>query len=69
MKNCAHNKVKFLKPKRQSKRFKCFLQIIQNIAGILPENSRNSFVDIQSQKNIKKDRPKKSVFSFKADLL
>ena len=40
-----------------------------NIAGRLPENSRNSFVDLQSQKNIKKDRPKKFVSSLKADLL
>ena len=24
---------------------------IENIAGILPENSRNSFVDLQSQKD------------------
>ena len=40
-----------------------------NIAGRLPENSRNSFVDLQSQKNIKRDRPKKFVFSLKADML
>ena len=41
-----------------------------NIAGRLPENSRNRFVDRQSKKNIeKKDRPKKFVFSLKADLL
>ena len=35
---------------------------IQNIAGRLPENSRNRFVDRQSKKNSKKDRPKKFVF-------
>ena len=40
-----------------------------NIAGRLPENSRNRFVDRQSKKNSKKDRPKKFVFSLKADLL
>ena len=39
-----------------------------NIAGRLRENSRNSFVDLQSQKNSKKDRPKKFVFSLKADM-
>ena len=37
---------------------------IQNIAGRLPENSR-----IGSLKKSKKDRPKKLVFSLKADLL
>ena len=42
---------------------------ILNIAGRLPENSRNRFVDRQSKKNRKKDRPKKIVFSLKADLL
>ena len=31
---------------------------ILNIAGRLPENSRNSFVDLQSQKTVKKT-PKK----------
>ena len=40
----------------------------KNIARRLPENSRNRFVDRQS-KNRKKDRPKKFVFSLKADLL
>ena len=46
-------------------------QIIKtiNIAGRLPENSRNRFVDRQSKKNSKKDRPKKFVFSLRADLL
>ena len=40
-----------------------------NIAGRLPENNRNSFVDLQSQKkNSKKDRPKKFVISLKADM-
>ena len=47
--------------------FSC--QTLQNIAGRLPENSCNRFVDRQSQKNSKKDRPKKFVFSLKADLL
>ena len=42
----------------------------QNIAGRLPENSRNTFVDRQSnKKKQKKDRPKNFVFSLKADLL
>ena len=40
-----------------------------NIAGRLPENRRNRFVDRQSKKNSKEDRPKKFVFSLKADLL
>ena len=31
----------------------------QNIAGRVPENSRHSFVDLQSHKNSKNDRPKK----------
>ena len=42
---------------------------MKNIAGRLRENSRNRFVDRQSLKNSKKDRPKKLVFSLKADLL
>ena len=41
---------------------------IRNIAGRLPENSRNSFVDLQSQKDSKKDGPKIFVFSLKADM-
>ena len=41
----------------------------RNIAGRLPENSRNTFVDRQSKKEVKKDRPKKFVFSLRADLL
>ena len=41
----------------------------ENMAGRLPENSRNRFVDLQSQKNSKKDEPKKKVFSLKADML
>ena len=41
-----------------------------NIAGRLPENSRNSFVDLQSQKKtVKKTDQKKLVFSLKADML
>ena len=41
-----------------------------NIAGRLPENRRNSFVDPQSQrKNSKKDGAKKFVSSLKADML
>ena len=35
----------------------------------MPEYSRNIFVDLQSQKNSEKDRPKKFVFSLKADML
>ena len=38
---------------------------LANIAGRLPENSRNSFVDLQSQKNSKKDRPKNSTFHWR----
>ena len=37
-------------------------KICINIAGRLPENSRNRFVDRQSKKNSKKDRPKNSSF-------
>ena len=33
-----------------------------NIAGRLPENSRNRFVDRQFKKDSKKDRPKNSSF-------
>ena len=33
-----------------------------NIAGRLQENSRNRFVDWQSKKTVKKDRPKNSSF-------
>ena len=43
--------------------------IKRNIADRLPENSRNRFVDRQSKKNSKKDRPNTFVFSLKADLL
>ena len=43
-------------------------QRIENIAGRLPENSRNSFVDLQSQKTVKKT-DQKIVFSLKADML
>ena len=35
----------------------------------IAKNSRNRFVDRQSKKYSKKDRPKKFVFSLKADLL
>ena len=42
---------------------------LKNIAGRLPENGRNRFVNRQSIKTVKKDRPKKFVFSLKADLL
>ena len=41
---------------------------IENIAGRLLENSRNSFVDLQS-KNIKKTDQEKFVCSLKADML
>ena len=41
----------------------------KNIASRLPENNRNRFVDRQSKKTVKKDRPKIFVFSLKADLL
>ena len=40
---------------------------IKNIAGRLPENSHNSFVDLQSQKTVKKT-DQKFVFSLKADM-
>ena len=39
------------------------LQKIENKAGRLPENSRNSFVDLQSQKNSKKRQTKKYSFN------
>ena len=39
-----------------------------DIAGRLPENSRNSFVDLQSQKTAKQTA-KKFVISLKADVL
>ena len=38
----------------------------KNIAGRLPDNSCNRFVDRQSKKTAKKDRPKKLFFSLKA---
>ena len=41
----------------------------ENIAGRLPENSRNRFVDRQSKKTVKKTDQKNFVFSLKADLL
>ena len=41
---------------------------IKNINGRLPENSRNSFVDLQSKKTVKKT-DQKIVFSLKADML
>ena len=50
------------------KNFGIYPNII-NIAGRLPENSRNSIVNLQSQKIGKKDRPKKFVFSLKAEML
>ena len=37
----------------------------KNIAGGLPEISRNNFIDLQSQKNSKKDRPKNSSFHWR----
>ena len=40
-----------------------------NIAGRLPENSRNRFVDLHSKKTVKKTDQKKIVFSLKADML
>ena len=36
--------------------------IKKNIAGRWPENNRNRFVDRQSKKTAKKDRPKTSSF-------
>ena len=39
---------------------KCENILQKNIAGRLPENSRNSFVDLQSQKNSKKDQKNSS---------
>ena len=56
---------------KENSQRKCFKKQIRaetthenkkNIAGRLPENSRNRFVDRQSKKNSKKDRPKKSSF-------
>ena len=43
--------------------------INKNIAGRLPENSRNRFVDRQSKKTVKNTDQKKFVFSLKTDLL
>ena len=34
----------------------------KNIAGRSPENSRNSFVDLQSQKTVKRQTKKKFLF-------
>ena len=45
-----------------------FFGVTKNIIGRLPENSRNSFIDLQSQKNGKR-LTKKFVFSLKADML
>ena len=45
----------------------CF-GVTKNIVGRLPENSRNSFVDLRSQKSGKR-LTKKFVFSLKADML
>ena len=39
--------------------------IFNNIAGRLPENSRNRFVDRKSKKTIKKTDQKKFVFSLR----
>ena len=36
----------------------------ENIAGRVAENSRNNFVDLQSKKNCKKDRPKNYFFHY-----
>ena len=44
-------------------------QIWKNIAGRLPENSGNRFVDRQSKKTVKKADQKKIVFWLKAYLL
>ena len=38
---------------------------ILNIAGRLPENSRNSFVDLQTQKNSKEADQKNSSFHWR----
>ena len=45
----------------------CF-GLTKNIVGRLPENSRNSFVDLRSQKSGKR-LTKKFVFSLQADML
>ena len=58
---------KFFEKNQIIKNFGIYPNII-NIAGRLPENSRNSFVNLQSQKKAKK-RPKKFVFSLKAEML
>ena len=42
---------------------KNYIAIINNIAGRLKENSRNSFVDLQSQKTVKKTDQKNSDFN------
>ena len=40
----------------------CLIKKNLNKARRLPENSHNSFVDLQSQKTVKKGRPKKLSF-------
>ena len=54
--------------KTWSNPFNCRLGY-HNIAGRLPENSRNRFVDRHSKKTVKKTDQKKFVFSLKADML
>ena len=44
-------------------------KLMKNIADRLSENSRNSFVDLQSQKIVEKTDRKKIVFSLKTDML
>ena len=57
-KNVLEEKCKIVKQK-----------ICLNIAGRLPEKTRNRFVDRQSKKTVKKRQTKKFVFSLRADLL
>ena len=38
-------------------------QLKNNIAGRLPENSRNSFVDLQSKKTVKKENKNTFLYS------
>ena len=45
------------------------VEINKNIAGRLPENSRNSFVELQSQKDSKRNRPKRNFFLLNSEML
>ena len=54
--------------KRTKKAISRYYKNLHNIAGRLSENSRNNFVDLQSQKISKTDQ-KKIFFSLRAEML